>query len=64
MFLVEWSYKWYLATAGWSDLPCAMAYGCCAEVSDKEVITASQGYSDGSGGEKAKSGFGSDSTVL
>lgn len=44
-------------------MPCAMTYGCCAEMSDKEVLTVSQGCSDGSGGEKAQV-FGTDNTVL
>lgn len=28
--------KWYPATAVWSELPCAMTSGCCADVSDND----------------------------
>lgn len=52
LFLVEWY------TVLRSHLHCARTYGRCAGISDKEVITVSQGYAYSGGGLKIKSGFG------
>ena len=43
----------------WSHLHCARTYDRCAGISDKEVITVSQGYAYLGGGLKIKSCFGS-----